>query len=247
MNRGMYIAGTSMLTNRQRMDVIANNIANATTNGFKQDTFVSRSFDDMLISATNEDNIVNKTREVGPLNTGIHVDAVYTNFTTGAITATDVETDLAIEGNGFFVLRTPQGERYTRDGSFRLDAQGYLVNQDGYSVLGENGEIFVGNSELKIALDGTVFVDGNRVDTIRVANAEDLNSLRKDGNNLYNGNMTNIRDGFNIRQNALESSNTDVITGVVDMMKVYRNYESSQKVIQTIDSTLGKAVDLGKV
>lgn len=248
MNRGLYVAGTAMITNRQRMDVISNNIANATTTGFKEDTFVSRSFKDMLISATNEDNIVNKTREVGPYNTGIHVDAVYTNFTTGAITQTELPTDLAIEGDGrFFVVEAPGGERYTRDGSFRIDNNGYLVTQDGYNVLGRNGRIYVGEGELAVNGAGDVEVDGAYADTIRIARVDDLNALRKEGQNLYVGNGTDVADGFIIRQNALESSNTDVITGIVDMMKVYRNYESNQEVIKTIDSTLGKAVELGKV
>ncbi len=247
MNRGMYVAGTSMLTNRQHMDVIANNIANATTTGFKEDTFVSRSFKDMLISATNEQNIVNKTAEVGPYNTGIHVDAVYTNFQTGAITDSDLPTDLAIEGNGFFVVNTPQGERYTRDGSFRLNANGYLVTQDGYNVLGRNGAIYVGDGELSVNGHGRVMVNGVDVDTLRIANVADLDSLRKEGKNLYSGQGADTDTGFTIRQNALESSNTDVVSGIVDMMKVYRNYESSQTVIQTIDNTLAKAVELGKI
>lgn len=248
MNRGLYVAGTSMITNRQRMDVIANNIANSTTTGFKQDTMVSQSFDDMLISATNEMNVVNSTREVGPFNTGIHVDAVYTDFKTGAITQTDSYTDMAIEGNGFFVVETPEGERYTRDGSFGIDAEGYLVTQEGYRVLGTEGQIYVGDGELAVNTAGEVQVNGERTNRIRIDNVADLNTLRKAGNNLYTGAGNTINDGYAIRQNALESSNVDVISGIVDMMKVYRNYESSQQVVQIIDSTLNKAVnELGRI
>lgn len=248
MNRGMYVAGTSMITSRQKMDVIANNIANSTTVGFKEDTMVSRSFEDMLISATNEPNMVSSTREVGPFNTGIHVDAVYTNFVTGAITQTDSNTDFAIEGNGFFVVNTPNGERYTRDGSFRLDSQGYLVNQDGYRVLGRNGQIYVGDGELAVNLQGNIYINGTQTDRLRIDTVQDPNTLRKEGNNLYNGAGTPADEGYNVRQSALESSNVDIASGIVDMMKVYRNYESNQKIIQVIDGTLDKAVNqLGKI
>jgi len=248
MNRGLYVAGTSMITNRQKMDVIANNIANSTTTGFKEDTMVSQSFSDMLLSATNEMNVVNSTREVGPFNTGIHVDAVYTDFETGPITSTDSKTDMAIEGNGFFVVNTPDGIRYTRDGSFGIDAAGFLVTQGGNRVLGTNGEIYVGDGELSVNTAGDIFVNGERTNSFRIDNVADLNSLRKEGNNLYVGDGAAINDGYAIRQSALEASNVDIISGIVDMMTVYRNYESSQRVIQIIDSTLGKAVnDIGRI
>lgn len=248
MNRGLYVAGTSMITNRQKMDVISNNIANSTTTGFKQDTMVSRSFDDMLISATNEPNTVNTTREVGPFNTGIHVDAVYTDFKTGAITQTDSTLDFAIEGEGFFAVNTPEGIRYTRDGSFGLSADGYLVNQDGYRVMSQNGPVYVGAGELTVSVGGDIFIDGANAGKLRIDTVADLNTLRKEGNNLYSGVGNTINQGFNIRQSSLEASNVDVVDGIVDMMKVYRNYESSQKIIQIIDGTLEKAVNqIGRV
>ncbi|MCX7714800.1 MAG: flagellar basal-body rod protein FlgF [Clostridia bacterium] len=249
MVRGIYSAGTAMLTQRKKMDIIANNIANATTNGFKQDNMISRSFKDMLISKTNSFSIINTTSEVGPINTGIHVDEVATNFSTGAITQTGNYTDVAIEGDGFFVINTDQGPRYTKDGAFKVNAEGYLVNQDGQAVMGENGQIYVGNNKFSVNQNGEIYINEQYVDRLQIASFADTTLLRKEGNNLYNNTGSAIvQSDVRVEQGALEASNVDVISQVVDMMQVYRNYEANQKIIQTMDSTLEKAVnELGKV
>lgn len=250
MERGLYTAGTAMLTLQKQMDVVANNFANLQTVGFKEDSMVSRSFNDMLISRINDTNMVNTYTEVGPHNLGIHVDQVITNFVTGSLTQTDKNTDMAIDGDGFFVVQTPQGERYTRNGEFALTRDGMLITNDGYPVMGENGVINVGNGDFSVNTSGDVMVNGNIVDRIRLVRFNDNGGLRKEGNNLYNNFSAGaaLNSDALIRQNMIETSNVSMIDSVVDMMTIYRNYESNQKVIQIIDGTLNKAAnDLGRI
>ncbi len=141
MIRSLYTAGTNMIVQRKRMDVITNNIANVDTTGFKGDKLLSRSFEDMLLERVGDPAVLNRSYNVGPLNTGVHIDEVITDFTQGTVMETGRPTDVALMTDGFFVINTPAGERYTRDGSFSRNAEGYLVTSDGSNVVGENGNI----------------------------------------------------------------------------------------------------------
>jgi len=250
MLRGIYSAGTAMITQSKKMNVISNNIANATTTGFKEDQMISQSFKDVLISRNDDSSIVNVNQEVGPYNNGIHIDSVLTSFLSGAVTETGKSTDLAITGDGFFAVQTPQGERYTRDGAFCIDSAGYLANQDGQRVLGQNGAIYVGTDKFTVKQDGEISVNNNTIDKLKIVNFANSANLRKEGNNLYttaNG-ETAMASNATVKQGSLEASNIDMVKNVTSMLEVYRNYESNQKVIQILDGTLDKAVnDIGKI
>ena len=124
MLRSLYIASTGMLAQREKMDIATNNIVNVDTTGYKKDTLITRSFKDMMIQSMNG-------QDIGPLNTGIHVDDVRTSFDQGSMEQTDRLTDVALEGDGFFVVNTAAGIRYTRDGAFAVSSDGYLVNSEG--------------------------------------------------------------------------------------------------------------------
>lgn len=249
MFRSIYASGTAMLTQEKRMDIISNNVANANTTGFKEDELISRSFRDELISRLDETNMVNKVREVGPYNHGIHVDQVITAFGGGAMIDTQNYTDAAIEGDGFFVLNTNEGERYSRNGEFKVTNEGILVNQNGFAVLGQNGQINVGNGEFKINRSGDVYnSDGEYVDTIRLAAFDNNALLRKQGDNLYYNTTANMQESTaTIRQGFIEGSNVNMVSAMVDMIKTYRNYETNQRVIQSIDGIAAKTVELGKI
>ncbi|NLY96851.1 MAG: flagellar hook-basal body complex protein, partial [Clostridiaceae bacterium] len=117
MIRGLYTVGTGMLTQRKKLDVLANNLANVDTAGFKQDKLLTRSFQDVLIRRIGDSAGKN---EVGPYNYGLHTDAVATDFIQGPLDQTDRMLDLAIEGEGFFAVNTEDGIRYTRAGAFRV-------------------------------------------------------------------------------------------------------------------------------
>lgn len=247
MIRGLYTAGTAMLSNMKKMDVVTNNLANANTTGFKEDNLVTRSFDEILIERTNDSSVVFASNEVGPLGKGIHVDSVYTKFQQGLLNQTGVKTDFLIEGEGFFVVGTENGDRYTRDGAFFINKDRILVNDTGYPIMGENGEIYLDNDNFEVRENGEIYIEGELINKIKLLNFN-VENMRKEGNNLY----YSVSEGFDtdasIMQGYLENSNVDIAKSLVDMIKIYRNYESNQRIIKMLDETLGKAVnEIGKI
>lgn len=251
MLRSLYIAGTGMLVQRKKMDVLTNNIANVETVGYKEDKLLSRSFKDLLIERTNDPNVLSIYNDVGPLNTGIHVDEVVVSFKQGGMEDSERMTDMAIEGPGFFTITTPGGDRYTRNGEFGIDGQGYLVTSDGYYVKGNAGRINVGFNGFNVDSAGNVLVNGALAGQLQISTFNDPSGLRKVGDNLY-ANYTNqqvLRNGLStVKQGALETSNVDITRQMVDMMEISRTYELNQRMVKMIDESLGKTVnEVGKV
>ena len=250
MLRGLYTAATGMTVQRNKMDVLTNNIVNASTNGYKQDELISSSFEEVLIERTNDPYVVNTSSEVGPYSFGTHIDEIYTDFAQGSMEETGTVTDLAISGEGFFAVETPDGERYTRAGNFSVDQDGYLVTSDGDYVLGDNGRLNVGTGGFAVSSDGTVTADGEVRGTLDIVQFEDTTGLRKQGENLYyslDGEIPTEADG-KVIQGYLEGSNVDIADEMVDMISVYRTYEANQKILTMTDETLGLAVnDLGSL
>jgi flagellar basal-body rod protein FlgG len=247
MIRSLYIAATGMITQRSKMDVITNNVANADTTGYKSDRMISRSFEDMLLERIGDPSVVSLRPEVGPLNTGTHIDEIMTDFSGGSLEETGETTDLAIQGDGFFCIQTPQGVAYTRSGNFYVNAEGDVVTQEGYYVLGKNGgRIHTGTASFTVSEDGTFWVDGNMAGSLRIVQFNDTAALRKTGDNLYvsyNNEQPTQVEAPVVRQGFLESSNVDIATEMVDMLTVSRAYESNQRVIKMVDGTLDKAVN----
>ena len=247
MIRSLYLSGTNMIVQRRKMDVTTNNIANLETNGFKADKLLSRSFSDMLLSRVGDPAVLHRRTEVGPLNTGVHIDEVVTSFASGNIVETQKTSDMAIVGDGFFTVATPAGERYTRDGSFVVNRDGFLVSADGHFVLGTNGALRVGDEHFAVDAVGNVTAsDGTYLGQLRVATFDDLAGLRKTGNNLY-VNYTNqtVRPAANseVKQGFLETSNVQAAAEMVEMLTLYRHYETSQRMVKMVDETLAKAVN----
>lgn len=246
MLRSLYLAATGMMVQRKKMDVLTNNIANVETTGYKKDRLLSRSFRDMMIERTGDPYIVSILTEIGPQNTGIHVDEIYTDFANGSMEETGRLSDLALQGSGYFVVSTAAGERYTRDGSFTVSTDGYLVTADGNPVMGTNGRIKVGTGKFTVDAQGNVTVNGATAGKLRVVSFADEGGLRKIGNNLYI-NYTNqavgTAAGCTVKQGFLESSNVDIVREMVDMMEVSRTYETNQRMVKMLDESLGKAVN----
>ena len=245
MVRGLYIAGTGMLLQRRHMEIITNNIANADTTGFKKEHLVSHSFDEVMVRRINDPHVVGQTRLVGPLNLGTQVDQLYVNFAEGDIEVTERSTDLALVGDAFFVMQTPDGERYTKSGAFYIDDLGFLVDGEGNFLLGENGPIYVGGLNFSVDTTGGVRVEEELVDTIRVASFADNGSLRKQGSNLYFSLEAPqaAANPYSVMQGYLETSNVDIGREMVDMLSIYRTYETNQRMLSMIDETVGKAVN----
>ena len=251
MVRGLYTAATGMMVQRNKMDVLTNNLVNAETTGFKKDTLVTTTFNEEIIKRLNDPSVkVYGGVDVGPYSYGTHVDEIITDFSSGAFEGTGVSTDLAITGDGFFTIETEEGVRYTRSGNFSVDGNGYLVTADGHYVLGTEGRINIGTTEFEVLANGVINVDGRNVGRLRIETFEDEGVLRKEGNNLYyayGGAAAVPANGAVVRQGMQELSNVNVIDEITDMITVYRKYEASQKIVSITDESLGLAVKLGSL
>jgi flagellar basal-body rod protein FlgG len=249
MIRGLYTSASAMQTNTKRMNVTSNNLANADTDGYKKEGTVQRSFNEMLISRY--DN--NGKEELGTLGTGVEVDQSYTDFREGNIQHTNNKLDLAIKGSGFFALQTPEGIRYSRNGNFYLNDQNQIVDSQGNFLLNQDNEPIqiVPGREISINNQGQIFLGELEGERINLVDFENYEQLTKMGNNLYQAeegieeievNQSSIMQGY------LEGSNVNIVEEMVSMIEVTRAYESNQKVIQTIDNSLDKAVnDVGRL
>lgn len=251
MLRSLYTATTGMMVQRNKMDNITNNLTNVDTVGYKKDYLLTRSFQDELIERINDPNIVNAryttSGQVGDHNFGLYVDEINTSFKQGPLEQTDQNNELAIEGEGFFVVNTPDGARYTRSGNFRVDSDGYLVNPNGFYVQSMDGNpIFVGDGEFAVNTNGDVTVNGEVTSTVAVVTFNDVQGLRKAGENLYYhyANEAPVASAdYRVKQGFLEGSNVDVASEVVDMVSTSRAYESCYKATQMIDQSLSKTVN----
>lgn len=254
MIRGLYTAASGMLAEARRNDVIANNLANVDTTGFKKDTTVIRSFEEMLLRRFNDPvELPPKGRRVdlrpiiGPLGVGAGVDDIATDFVAGPQAFTQNPLDLALEGDGFFTVLTPRGERYTRNGAFYLNGEGVLVTSEGYPVLGENGLITLREGEATIDRSGQISLGGAPVDRLRIVEFADLRGLRKEGDSLWvatpiAGPPMQSADAV-VKQGYREKSNVNVIREMVEMIAAVRAYEANQKAVQAHDELMAKAVN----
>jgi flagellar basal-body rod protein FlgF len=220
MDRGLYIAASGMLAEQIRQDQIANDLANASTPGYKGDRTAQRSFGDLLLA-----NSTNGAA-VGRQSTAVQVDSIETDFSPRPSRETGEPLDFAITGDGFFAVQSAQGVRYTRNGQFSLDPQGRLVTAQGDPVLDTAGRAIT-------ATDGKV--DARRVGVVALTNP------RKEGDSLLTGTPAGAAAGT-VRAGALEASGADAARSMVDMIASMRAFEAGQKVIQAIDETLGQAV-----
>lgn len=254
MIRGLYTAPNGMIASQKKMDIISNNLANVNTTGFKKDGVSIESFADVLAVKVNDTVPVNES--IGKMTFGAKVGSVYTNFSQGAVNITNNPLNIAIEGEGMLTVGVldKEGnvtERYTRDGSFTVDPDGTLRTKEGNYILGEEGNITISeSSNIFINENGEIFSNNEYVDKLKLTEFENPESLRKIGDNLYAATEeTNMKDfSSQVMQGFLEGSNVNTVREMVDMISIMRGYEANQKVIQTQDESLGKAVnDIGRV
>jgi len=258
MIRGLYTSGWSMKFNNKRMDVIANNLANVNTNGFKRDITVAESFPEMLTKRLNDSrSISNPSGRIGTMELSSDVGEVYTYYNQGSLMVTDNNLDFSIydNGNSFFTVAIVNEdgdivEAYTRDGAFTINSDNLLVTKDGYPVMGEEGFVTIYDKGFIVEEDGTIIQNGEVTGRLLIRSFVDTTTLRKVGNNLIMVAEGSEIQPFNgtIKQGFLEQSNVNVIKEMVDMITVMRAYEASQKMVQIQDETLGKAVnEVGRV
>ncbi|GKX28502.1 flagellar basal body protein [Vallitalea longa] len=256
MVRGLYTASNGMVAQQEKLDIISNNLANVNTTGFKKDGVIIESFNSVLTTKINDRSMpMNQT--IGKMTLGCRVGQVYTDNTQGGATMTDDPYNVAILGNGMFNIGIEDKEgnqqiRYTRDGSFTLSTDGTLMTKEGNYILGQNGKIVIpsGSNNIRISENGTIFDNDTQIDKLLLTDFENPESLRKIGDNLYSQTEDTKTNPFGgkLMQGYLESSNVNTVREMVDMISVMRTYEANQKVIQTQDETLKKAVnDVGRL
>lgn len=264
--RGLYTAGAGMITETKRTDTIANNLANANTTGFKRDDAISREFEPMLIKRINDGKNLNNVTSfkqfsvgesiptVGVLGLGARIDEIATDHTQGGFQTTGNPLDVAISGDGYFAIQTPQGVRYTRDGNFYRSSRGQLQTVRGQAVLGTNNQpITIPGDAAKVTIGakGEIMADGRRVGQLQLTSfGPDRRAVLKQGDNLYypqQGAQPQAATG-EIYQGMLENSNTNVVSEMVNLINNYRIYEAGSKAVTTQDTLLDKSVnEVGRV
>lgn len=255
MIRGWYTGASGMNAQQNRLDAISNNLANVDTAGYKRDITVTKSFPELLIRRTNLDGVfkvpdgsIDEAPIIGTLGLGVETNENYIDFSQGSFKITNTKTDVAFGGKGFYVIDTPMGERYTRNGNFHIGKEGLLLTKDGYPVLGEKGYIHVEDDKFKINQDGVIFSEetSEEIDRFKVVRFDNERYLQKVGNSFYSTNEiagpAHIAEGEErpqFLQGYTETSNVNVVNEMVQMIEVNRAYEASQKTITTEDSMMG--------
>jgi flagellar basal-body rod protein FlgG len=243
MIKGIYTAASGMAPRILKQEAIANNLANVNTPGYKRESV-------FLQQLTAAQARARKTEFEWQIPM---VDQIYTDYSRGSLEHTGNPLNVAIDGDGFFVVQTPEGEAYTRSGSFHVDSEGRLVTADNLPVLCDAGEIVVSdeNRDVKIAIDGNITIGDQELGRLRVADFEKPYKLEKIAGGLFKETEESVPLDIEftyVRQGYLEKANVDVIREMVDMIDSYRNYESDQRAIQLIDETLARTVnEVGKV
>lgn len=248
---GMYTAVSAMLDLQTSQTVITNNMANVNTTGFKAEKVIYKTFDDVLVQ--NNDNHVNgkgTNQQLGILNPGVKIDEIKTNYEQGNIIETGNKTDFSINGKGFFTVRDEEGNIfYTRNGAFNVNQQGYLVTSSGAQVLNSNNEpIYIGASNITVDNNNNLILSSGVVHRFNIVDFDNYDSLEKVGENLYTGQGARATNEYKVQNMAKESSNVDIIQSTADLMANLRAFEANQKVVQVMDSILGKmASEIGTV
>lgn len=252
MFKGFYTATSGMLTQSRIMNTISNNISNASTPGYKSDTLATTTFGDVMIARTGNKDKSTYT----DLNTSSAIrtaDELVTNYSEGSLDFTDRKFDFAVSGKGFFEIQTPDGEtRYTRNGSFTIDNDGYLTLPHIGKVMGQDGNpIKLTTDKISVDKEGNISDADTGKKTgqiIKIADFNDYKMLQKIDEGMFeNTNATNVATttGGEVQQGALERSNVTAMDQMMGMMTSQRAFQSASQIAKQYDQLMGKAVELG--
>lgn len=234
-------AEAGMMNDLVRMNSISNNLANSGTAGFKRELTSVRSFADQLAVASGASGAS------GPASIGRPQLATFTDQTSGVLKFTGNPLDLSLQGDGFFEVVTEQGAAYTRQGGFHVDESGRLVTTNGLAVMGKAGEIRLTGGQPVIDRHGKIWEGERLVGQLRVVKFSRTEDLIKMGAGLYaaRAEASKEEDGqTQVRQGYVESSNVVLMEETVRMIETMRHFESSQRVIQSYDEMLDKAINV---
>ncbi|NIK11834.1 flagellar hook-basal body protein [Alkalibacillus almallahensis] len=267
MLRGFNAAGAGMMANQRHQDSLSNNMSNALTPGFKQDRSTFRAFPEMLIQNVESRDVPTENglqlpfqNTVGTINSGVYMQEDVPLQTQGDIRQTGLSTDLAIQngdmpdenGSVFFEVQNEDGDvRFTRNGNFTVDGEGFLTTNQGHYVLDEDGDtIQTGTDQFEVTEDGEVISPFDNT-LIGMAYHENTNDFVKEGDNLFanEGDVAAVDAraadgvGFQIQQNHLEESNVDEQQVMADMTRAHRMFDMNQQVVKTFDTSMELAAN----
>lgn len=236
---GIYVSAMGMLSTENKHDVIANNLANINTNGFKrQDT----AFKALMQEGHRDPERMDLEYEK------VITDNIFTDWEQGITTHTGNPLDIAVLNDAFFVVQTPQGEKYTKAGNFSLDIDGALINADGYPVMGAGGPIIINGENINVSNQGEIIVDGVLIDNLRMVEVPDKSMLIREGYTLYSlpegiQPIDLEQDFVFVKNETLENSNVNPVEEMVNMIRATRQYETNQRSVVTQDRTLDKLLN----
>lgn len=246
MIQGLYTAAAGMLAVESKQSAISNNIANTSTPGYKRSEPVLSGFYTLF-----SEELRNPFRfDISPApGGGVRVGETYPDLTPGVLIETSNPLSMALQGSGFFVVNTPDGERYTRSGAFTVNNQGQLATQEGYPVQGTGGTpIDVRGGNVEVGRDGSIRVDGVTAGQVRLVDFDSTRNFKREGSNLFSAPpeaLPTAKPPTNtfVQGKTLENSNVNLPKEISSMMLGLRAYEANQKVIQAIDATMGRLID----
>jgi flagellar basal-body rod protein FlgF len=256
--RGLYTAASGALVAEAQANNVANNLANASSGGFKQTLLQIQSATPMDIYRIQTDpgRIPGKALAgvpaapyVGSLGTGAQIYDTPEDFAQGPLQETGNKLDVALTGaNGFFSVETPQGLRYTRDGQFTLDANGNLLTMDGNAVIGQNNQPIQVQQQLgpvTIGSDGTISQNGQIINKLTITSFANLVNLRKEGDNNFvdTGNAQAGTSTSGVQQGFLEQSNGNIVSSMVNLITAERWFDANERVIKTEDDATNTAIN----
>ncbi|UCD35212.1 MAG: flagellar hook basal-body protein [Nitrospiraceae bacterium] len=231
MYKGIYIALSGAVMKKRNIDILAQNIANANTSGYKKERV---SFRDHLIPADNTQINGGDGRVMAKLN------AVDIDFTAGSLKPTGNTLDLAIDGDGFFSL---EDGKVTRSGSFTIDGEGYLTTKSGEKVLGDGGPIALLGGSIEVTSEGEFIVDDIPVGKLRIVDFTDRSVLRKLDGSMFAADEEGEIVDARVSQGYLEDSNVNALRDMIQMIESHREYESYQKIIIAFDEASSKTIN----
>ncbi len=242
---GFYTAASGMLMNQRRLNAVSNNIANQSTPGYQAKKVIGTTFENELIRQQNGENI----RIGGGVWTSVTSEESI-DFTQGSLKETDRPYDVALNGNGFFVIQGEGQEYLTRNGNFDRDNEGYLILRGVGRVLGDNGPIRVDNGFFRIGSTGGVFSEnGQMLGMLRIVEPENYNTLVQNDNGTYGAGEGQIKRVYpGVQQGWQEQSNVDLSREMTDAMEIQRAFQSCGRAISIVDQMNQKtASEIGKI
>lgn len=252
MIRGLYTSAMGMIVQEKRQASVSQNLSNIETNSFKKQKIIAKAFDRVEVKNRENNLRGNALTSIGEMHLGVEINDLYSDFGQGVLTETNNSLDIAIEGECFFTIQLPSGDfAYTRDGSFKINENGQLATKQGYLVMGRNQyngnleSIQLNSEEIQVDTRGIMSLPNGQSHILNIVSFVDIQALRRIGENFYTmqGEQPLVGDEYSLRQGFIEKSNVNPLEEMVKMIEITRSFESNQKVVQSMDETLGKAVN----